>query len=774
MLVITLRLRHRCNAWLDYGALEAISKRRDLDRFIALLSDLTAEVSLINDAGAEQPFIEDQPETPAPQFAIRALKSALLGTPNIKQSLGARHYEYDVADTVDADQHKSAKSLRTSTIDHLPSSPTKGILVTPGTGANKRKTVSFGSLKPEDEQYAINLVKDKNLTSEAAIKRLRSSEIQASAGDMKKETSLTKSLFEAQLEDSKQRIGRKSIQQRSEDDNKTSLDRQEGSDLNSQARPLSRIPDTTVDLNMPCSTSGKHWKGEYEQYQRQSNRELKQIIQHGQTIKSYAQMKDSEVISLNEKLNKQIAKTVAMEARVSELAIELANARVHGALDQDSPAETISKLAKQTALAIRYKQKADRYKAALEKRARGTPSPEQADDCVHLSLEGGPTVALDAQNRQMGLMRNDLEKLRSAFQAAEEDSAKLQRENFTLKQKMARVKGEMKSYETRRLAREERIKMRENKLIVEKESCEAKLADLAIAHEKLKRRYSEGRHVSSSDPSPTLQTTAVTATSKAHCKNALSAATSIELANKSGGRRSSQNAHERGTMSACLGIGKGEIGTHWKSSNPLFQDSTSNSAPTLLSRHTTEESPRPNIPGAGKSSIGTGTRGIKGSLKGDNLAVAGIFTDSGFSSFRREAQDVLQEIDQNAVLNPTVSGQGFSRLDGTRDVTGPPNRKSTFKSASCRIASRRSSIVSRRPSMLSFTPKPTELYAQGGGPDSSSVLGEKPPRILSGHDWTSTMGSRTGHLPLDRVKAARKRLDARKAEKRSPLEGVKR
>ena len=727
----------------------------------------------MNDAGEEQSFIEGQPETPAPQFAIRALKSALLGTPNIKQSLGAGYDAHDAANIGDADQHEAAQSLRNLTID-LPLSPTKGILMTPGTGANKRKTVSFGSLEPKDEQCAINLIKDKILTSKTAVKDFRSLEVEAGAGPMEKEAALTKSLFRAQLEDSKQRIGRKSIQQRSEDDTKTSLSHREGSSSNVQARPASRVPDTTVDLNMPCSKSGKHWKGEYEQYQRQSNRELKRIIQHGQTIKSYAQRKDSEATSLNEKLNSQIAKTAEKEVRVSELAAELANARVNGAISPDSPAETIRELAKQTALAIRYKEKSDRYKAALDKRAQGKPNPEQADDCLYLSLEGGPTLASDAQNRQMDHLRSDLEKLRSAIQAAEENSSKLQRENTTLKQKMARVKDEMKSYETRRLAREERLRKRDTKLMKGKERCEAKLADLAIAHEKLQRRYSEGKHDSSLDASPTLQSTFITATSEEHSGNAIRAATSIELANESGGKCSSQNTHKSRTIPATREVEKGEIEILRRPNNPLFRDSTSNSAPNILSRPDTNQSPRPNIPDAGESSMGIRTHGIKGSLGEDDMAVIETFTDSGFSSFKREAQDVLQEIDQNAVVDHSIPEQSFSNSNWTRDATEPPRYKSSVKSAACRMQSRQSNIVSPRPSMLSFTPNPTEPYAQRGKPDSSNILGENSSRILSGGTRTSTMGSRTGALPLDRIEAARKRLDARKGEKRSLLDGLRR
>lgn len=76
----------------------------------------------------------DQPDTPAPVFAARAIRSALFGT---------------VAPSSDETLHKGSHeetSKQTATSFNGPDTPSKpqGILLTPGTGTSRRKRVSFG------------------------------------------------------------------------------------------------------------------------------------------------------------------------------------------------------------------------------------------------------------------------------------------------------------------------------------------------------------------------------------------------------------------------------------------------------------------------------------------------------------------------------------------------------------------------------------------------------------------------------------------------------
>jgi hypothetical protein len=88
------------------------------------------------------------PETPAPVFAARALKSAIFGAPDPQEDETFYEGEDESEDITTQD---TAQGMSRSM------SPTKpqGILLTPGTGTTRRKTVSFGNEvvdKPEHEK----------------------------------------------------------------------------------------------------------------------------------------------------------------------------------------------------------------------------------------------------------------------------------------------------------------------------------------------------------------------------------------------------------------------------------------------------------------------------------------------------------------------------------------------------------------------------------------------------------------------------------------------
>ena len=78
-----------------------------------------------------------------------------------------------------------------------------------------------------------------------------------------------------------------------------------------------------------------------------------------------------------------------------------------------------------------------------------------------------------------------LEDLHRVEQAAEDRGSQLKAENRELKRSLARVKQEMMSYETRRQAREERLKRSEAKHRAAREECEKRLAQLEAEHQEL-------------------------------------------------------------------------------------------------------------------------------------------------------------------------------------------------------------------------------------------------------------------------------------------------
>ena len=368
-------------------------------------------------------------------------------------------------------------------VDSL-ASPTKGILLTPGTGATRRKTVSFGTLiadaQKKEEQLPPTEVK-----RDCVPECRKDSEVRKSSPRIQpRHSSLTKTLIQM----SRQKLDDQATSIKSREERPAS---ESASSNGAQMENTDQSPDNTVDLSQPRSRSGQHWKTEYEQYHKRSNSEMKKMIMYGQNVKSYAVKKDSEATCLGEKLKKELAKVSAMEKKVSKLAAQLNNAYAHGPEGESEQTRLVSELAQQTALAIRYKQKADHYRRAMQKENRADGSDGDGDT-VQVSEEAfqethgeADSPELVAQSAERRTLHAQLETLRVSAKRAEDQAAKLEAENSALKQSLARVKGEMMSYEARRQAREERYKRREAKCKADQKACEAQLAKLTVEHQNL-------------------------------------------------------------------------------------------------------------------------------------------------------------------------------------------------------------------------------------------------------------------------------------------------
>ena len=446
-------------------------------------------------------YAGEPPETPAPLFVVRAFKTAIFGTPHPVQR-EAKHTgkasEKDIAGTqcLASEKPEKRESVERDTgfeIGRAPSirldtlaSPTKGILLTPGTTATRRKTVSFLHLedsdvgKPKEE-----LFQDAELNMDPLLTPCKSAP-EAQSRDQPRHSQLTKTLLEL----SKQKSERKSTS--------SDIDVQSpksGALVSTAIQTDSDGPavEVTMDLSKPRSRSGQHWKTEYEQYQRRSNREMKEIIKYGQKIKSYAAKKDAEATGLTEKLNKELAKVARMEPRVSKLAAQLNAAQGQGPEGESEQARLVSELAQQTALAIRYKQKVDHYKAVISEQDASDNAGDDQDDSK-AAAKGGPkgkrllSQPEASENAAMiSEFQAQLEDLHRVSQAAEDRGRQLKAENRELKRSLARVKQEMMSYETRRQAREERLKRSEAKHRAAREECEKRLAQLTAEHQELLR-----------------------------------------------------------------------------------------------------------------------------------------------------------------------------------------------------------------------------------------------------------------------------------------------
>ncbi|KAL8690905.1 MAG: hypothetical protein Q9218_003757 [Villophora microphyllina] len=445
-------------------------------------------------------YIEDVPETPAPVFAVRAFKTALFGTPHPNQN-DETIVEQKASPERPGKKHSPKAKFSTPRIGSKlhPSratkanalmSPAKGILVTPGTANTRRKTVSFGNLetecgvKLENSQPAPRImcaasegIADE--TAEAISDKVRGGK-----------QNLTKTSFETQLNASKQRLSER--EQPAEEAAKTdgTPDRVTPS-LEPPARPdpTDITTEFTVDLTKPRSQSGQHWKAEYERYQKNSDRELKKVIQHEQIVKSYAEKKDAEATELQGKLKRELAKCAAMESKVSKLATQLTSNKGRGS---EAPAEQealMNDLSRQTALAIKYKRKADRYRTAIQQQKMSSIGHDYDDLNDTTTLDADKTPRTDGLLSQEGsdliALRAELNAMRSKLDSAEERAAELEAVNAKLKKNFLRVKSEMENYDGRRVRREARLMEREDKLLAEKLACEAKLEQLAKKHEEI-------------------------------------------------------------------------------------------------------------------------------------------------------------------------------------------------------------------------------------------------------------------------------------------------
>lgn len=437
--------------------------------------------------------IDEGPETPAPIFAVRALKSALFGTPRIDHDALATPTSSPADNRVGKKERagRITKSPKVKqTIEEEPvtkprtvslMSPGKGILLTPGTGAARRKNVSFGGLafnekvgKEESHQADPKLFP--NVDNPSIIE----------AVPQRRQTNLTKALYKARIGTIKDD---KSADPKEPDKKETSV--RSGVEPKPQEEDKEDIvadsADVTIDLNHPFSRSGQHWKAEYERYFKNSDREMKKIIKYGQSVKSFAAKKDSEASYLGEKLDQELSKVAEMEAKVSALAAQLAAARVQGSEESDQ-GKLVEELSKQTALAVRYQQKADKYRAALLK---SNPVIVGAVDGVE------PATPINSQKNILpevsrptegSSLHAELEKYRDVAKRAEEKASRLETENSMLTKALSKARTDAKGYEMSRLAMEESFKKKETGLTAVKEDYEARLKKISTEHEKALRK----------------------------------------------------------------------------------------------------------------------------------------------------------------------------------------------------------------------------------------------------------------------------------------------
>jgi len=160
---------------------------------------------------------------------------------------------------------------------NLLSSPTKpnGILMTPGTAARGRKTVSFGAHVVDNEGKRASFPGKSGLPNDCPGKFPSPWTLGTELLTDKPRTKLTAALYDVR-DSARPKLTSKP---KAKDDN-----------------------DITLDVMEPRSESGKYWKGQYLSYSERSQKEVKKLVTKQQLAKNYAKKKDAEAMELATKL----------------------------------------------------------------------------------------------------------------------------------------------------------------------------------------------------------------------------------------------------------------------------------------------------------------------------------------------------------------------------------------------------------------------------------------------------------------------------------------
>lgn len=230
---------------------------------------------------ADATYLEP-PETPAPVFAVRAFKHAIFGTPHpadeVEGTTSGAKYNGEANEFVAKETaYGKVMDAGVEAERNLLSSPTKpnGILMTPGTAARGRKTVSFGAHVVDNEDKRASFPGKSGLPNDCPGKFPSPWTLGTELLTDKPRTKLTAALYD--VRDSAR--PKPTSKPRAKDDN-----------------------DITLDVMEPRSESGKYWKDQYFSYSERSQKEVKKLVTKQQLAKNYAKKKDAEAMELATKL----------------------------------------------------------------------------------------------------------------------------------------------------------------------------------------------------------------------------------------------------------------------------------------------------------------------------------------------------------------------------------------------------------------------------------------------------------------------------------------
>ncbi|GBF65054.1 hypothetical protein TMEN_7771 [Trichophyton mentagrophytes] len=453
----------------------------------------------------DESMVLDAPETPAPVFAYRAFKNAMLGTP-------APEVDEDKDLTIpirplDPSSHKKNDDLKkavqklssgedrkmeipklepkTQEPAHAITSPSKSILLTPGTATTRRKTVSFGAGVKDNERKPVFLDDERDL--ELSGGNISNQWSMSAPGGSGRRSKLTQSLLEAREEKFGQKVDgfddtpvkkeeRKDTREKDIEDEYRDSDQSEEEEEDEG--------DVTINLEAPHSQSGKYWKSEFENYRTKTEKEIRKLIEYRSVAKSYAKKKETEALRLTEKLKQEEIKVAEMEKRVSELAAGMVGG---GDGENSNKDQMFRELSRQTAAALQYKQKTATLRKTLEDHGivnKGMLTEDMSAEKTAAKLREVEEALCEANARLRESERNPkLKELQELVRSSERKAAELKRENLLLQRNLDRVKTELLHVGERRKAQEERAKKREERLESRAQEYSKRLTDSLRDHQ---------------------------------------------------------------------------------------------------------------------------------------------------------------------------------------------------------------------------------------------------------------------------------------------------
>ncbi|KAM5502369.1 hypothetical protein McaMca56_001810 [Microsporum canis] len=455
-------------------------------------------------AGADESMVVDAPETPAPVFAYRAFKNAMLGTPVAEvdedKDLTIPIRPLNPSSNKKKDElKKTAQKLssgedrnmdipklepKTQEPAHAVASPSKSILLTPGTATTRRKTVSFGAGVKDNERKPVFLDDERDLElSGGNISSQWSMSVSSGSGRRSK---LTQSLLEAREEKFGQKIDDLDDIDHTKKEERRDTSHKDFEDDYHNSDQSEEEEDVTTNLEAPHSQSGKYWKSEFENYRTKTEKEIRKLIEYRSVAKSYAKKKETEALRLTEKLKQEESKVAEMEKRVSELAAGMVGG---GDGDNQNKDQMFRELSRQTAAALQYKQKAATFRKTLEDHG----IVENSKDPLTEGLSAEETAqklreveqALRETQAQLRESSGNakLKELQELVRSSERKAAELKRENLLLQRNLDRAKTELLHVGERRKAQEERAKQREERLESRAQEYSKRLTDSLRDHQ---------------------------------------------------------------------------------------------------------------------------------------------------------------------------------------------------------------------------------------------------------------------------------------------------